>query len=153
CRRAPHPVRFRHCLRYRTSRRIVLLAAAQILSFEQMARIRLLRVELGTLLHCHLYLDRSFPFLDGIIWRRERNDVRTNFRVYMLLRLKQGSRRRDPSRIRRLGITHDRDKSLDGRWHVLPRQVLDFSNLLGPSSRIAALALLKWSSNCHAVFL
>src|SRR5262245_42356105 len=32
--------------------------------------------------------------------------------------IKQGTRRRDSGRIRCLGVVHDRDQSLDGRWHV-----------------------------------
>src|SRR5262245_56666296 len=75
----------------------------------------------------------------------------------MLLRLvvapiMQGSRRRDPSRIRGLRVVHYRGKSLEGRWHMLSRQRFDLGNLLGPSAWIAALAFLKWFSNCHAVF-
>src|SRR5262245_46386319 len=103
-------------------------------------------------------MDRGLPFFDTISYLRQPSDIRTNFGVYMLLGLaiasiKQGRRRRNPGRIRSLWIVHDRDKRLDGSWHVFSRQLFDLGYLLGSSPGIPALAFLKWFSNSHAVSL
>src|SRR5262249_39805825 len=123
-----------------SSLRVGSLASSKWLGFQ------LAPVKLGTLPR----FDHSFPLLRGRAGHWQPGDIGNGIAGNMLLGLaiapvKQGTRRRNPGRIRCLGIVHDRDKRIDSRWHVFSRQLFDLGNLLWSPSRIPALAFLKWS--------